>query len=330
MPAPSVSAPDSASSPPDRPGPADPVKPRPRWLRALGHDDPPTPITVDNRRYRRLRIYKHDAFAATGLYAAEDDPDQRIIAKFARRQSAFGIPMAWLGRWFHAREVQVYRRLADSPLIPQLLGPVQFDGRPWPHALARVYVAGHPLGHHERPADDYFPQLQQLLELFHARRVAVVDLNKRDNLLVAPDGRPHLMDFQISLTAPAKPGESLDEPWSWTWWSPLDFRRWLFGPAARADRYHLMKHWLRHRPDQLIEAQRDLDQYRPVGVRLFRKFVRPIHIARRKLLVALRVRTGKGAAETEIAPDVRPAAPAPPTTATLPLTAHAGPPPAKP
>ncbi|MEM1109878.1 MAG: hypothetical protein AAGH99_14430 [Planctomycetota bacterium] len=273
------------------------VRPRPAWLRALGHDDPPARFDAGGHTWERVHIYKHDAFAATALYARADDANRKAVGKFSRRQSAFGVPFAWLGKWFHEREQEVYRRLADDPNVPATLGDIVVNGRVWPSAGARLYVEGHPLAEGERPHDSFFPDLEKLLARFHARRVAVVDLHKRDNIIVGDDGQPHLIDFQISLAA-SRGGLRFFDPRSW--WLPS---------AVRADRYHLMKNWQRHRPDQLTPEQRDLDRYRPVSIRLWRKLIRPVHAARRRLFVALGFRTGKGDPETEVAPDVRPPAP---------------------
>ncbi len=255
---------------------------------------PPARFEADRQTWRRLHIYKHDAFAATALYLCADDATQKVVGKFSRRQPAFGVPFAWLGRWFHEREQAVYRRMQDVDGVPTTLGEIRVDGQPWPSAGARRYVEGHPLQAGERPGDDFFPTLEKLIAAFHDRGVAVVDLNKRDNVLVGDDGRPHLIDFQISLLA------------SRGWPRYIDPRAWWMPSAQRADRYHLMKNWRRHRPDQLTADQLNLDRYRPVSIRLWRKFIRPIHAARRKLFVALGVRTGKGDPATEVAPDVRP------------------------
>ncbi|MEM8739722.1 MAG: hypothetical protein AAGG38_14765, partial [Planctomycetota bacterium] len=258
--------------------------------------DPPARLHADGHAWQRREIYKHDAFAATALYARQDAPEHLAVAKFARLQPAFGVPFRWLGRWFHQREQRVYRRLAGTPGVPALLGPITVDHQPWPHAALRRYVPGRPLTLRDRPPDHYFPQLQALIGTFHQQRVAVVDLNKIDNLLIDPHGNPHLIDFQISL-APAQHPPIL---------RGLDPRAWLLPACRRADRYHLMKHWVRRRPDQLTPDQLDLDQYRPHTVRLWRKLIRPLHLARRKLFVALQIRTGRGDPDTEIAPDARP------------------------
>ena len=274
--------------------PAPGTRPRPPWLRALGAHDPPAAIEVDGQSFHRQRVFKHDAFAATALYAAADDPGRRVLGKFARRQPAFGVPLGWLGRWFCAREQRVFDRLADHPLVPSTLSPPRVDGRPWPAASARAFVEGKPLEPGDRPPDAFFSELEKLIEAFHARRVAVVDLHKRENILVGDDGRPHLMDFQISLAAPTHALRALDP------------RTWLYRSFARADRYHLMKQWIRHRPDQLTPQQQNLDRYRPIGVRAWRVFIAPVHIARRKLFLALKIRSGSGDAATELPPEAPP------------------------
>ncbi|MEO0514083.1 MAG: hypothetical protein AAF086_02160 [Planctomycetota bacterium] len=294
----------SDSPPPPTTDPAAPaVRPRPRWLRALGHDDPPARFEAKGKAWRRVHIYKHDAFAATALYVSTDDTPQKAVGKFSRRQSAFGVPFAWLGQRFHDREQEVYRRMQGQPGVPTTLGEVRVDGQVWPSAGVRFYVEGHPLEAGERPGDGFFPALEKLIKAFHDRGVAVVDLNKRDNILVGDDGQPHLIDFQISLFA--SPG--------WKAW--LDPRAWWLPSAKRADRYHLMKNWRRHRPDQLTADQLDLGRYRPISIRLWRKLIRPIHAGRRKLFVGLGIRTGKGDPATEVAPDVRPPSSADPSPA---------------
>lgn len=313
---------DSAPSPAEAPGkPRDAespaVRPRPAWLRALGRQDPPARFDTGGHVWRRVHIYKHDAFAATALYARADDPAVRAVGKFSRRQPAFGVPFAWLGRWFHEREQAVYQRMQDHPGVPATLGEIVVDGQAWPSAGARLYVEGHPLAEGERPHDAFFPALESLIRVFHERGVAIVDLHKRDNILVGDDGEPHLIDFQISLVSPTK----IKTRGVGRWLRRLDPRVWWMPSAQRADLYHLMKNWRRHRPDQLTAEQLDLGRYRPASIRVWRKLVWPIHAGRRRLFVALGFRTGKGAPETEVAPDVRAADVRPePSTSAPPLT----------
>ena len=117
----------------------------------------------------------------------------------------------------------------------------------------------------------------------HSRRVIYVDLHKRENIVVGLAGKPYLIDFQISLY--------------WPRWLP----RWsLFELLRRSDEYHLMKHWSRCRPDQSGVDDRAFERQRPWWIRVHRFFARPIRELRRKLLVALGVRSGNGRVESEL------------------------------
>src|SRR6478609_8251810 len=118
------------------------TRPRPNWLRALGRDDPPAQVEVGGNQYHLIEIYKHDSWAATARY---ENSTRSIVCKFNRRQSIFGVPMAWLGRRLAHRESRALRKLAGLPGIPVGLGSVSVDGLVQPNAVAREYVAGRPL-----------------------------------------------------------------------------------------------------------------------------------------------------------------------------------------
>jgi hypothetical protein len=70
----------------------------------------------------------------------------------------------------------------------------------------------------------------------------------------------------------------------------------------QSDRYHLMKHrtWRLHHDTFETEMQR----HRPWWIRLHRSIGVPLRTIRRRLLVGLKIRSGRGAAETEVAPEV--------------------------
>ncbi len=172
--------------------------------------------------------------------------------------------------------------------------------------MAREFVAGHPLGDREAVDDEFFGELTALLRAMHARRVVYVDLHKRENIIVTPAGKPCLIDFQISLY--------------WPRWLP----RWkLFEVFRRSDEYHLLKHWSRCRPDQLGPDQLAIRQHRPWWIRAHRLVAQPVRETRRKLLVAVGVRSGKGRVESELFAEHalradRPAAAVPPRTTSKP------------
>ena len=110
-----------------------------------------------------------------------------------------------------------------------------------------------------------------------------VDLHKRENILVNERGEPCLIDFQISV--------------AWPRWLPAGP---LFALLRRGDEYHLMKHWSRSRPDQCGFDEVALRNQIPWPIRAHRLVARPFRELRRRLLVKLGVRSGKGRVETEL------------------------------
>src|SRR5205085_3317670 len=139
------------------------------------------------------RVFKHDSWAATALYAG---PAGRVVCKFNRQQPAVVLPLRWLGRRLARREEAVLRRLGDLPNVPRWAGAVSADGRRLAHAVAHDFIPGHPLGERERVGDGFFGELADLLAAMHRCGVAYVDLHKRENVIVGDDGRPYLIDFQ--------------------------------------------------------------------------------------------------------------------------------------
>jgi hypothetical protein len=258
-----------------------PVKPRPSWLKALGNGAPPASIEIDGQPFHLLELFKHDSWAATMLYASPNGVSR--IVKLHRRSSLWGVPMAWLGRLAARHERTLLGALSDLPGIPALAGTVTIGGRVAPNGVAREFVAGHPLCDREAVGHEFFTELASLLRAMHARRVLYVDLHKRENIIVTPSGKPYLIDFQISLY--------------WPRWLP----RWkLFAVFRGSDEYHLLKHWSRCRPDQLGSDQLAIRQHRPWWIRAHRLVAQPVRETRRKLLVAVGVRSGKGRVESEL------------------------------
>ncbi len=255
-------------------------KPRPALFRALGKDDPPTRISVDGQDYQRLEILKHDSWAATAIYRNEA---HTIVCKFNRVQPILLFPIRWLGRLLAARESQHYQHLADLPNVPRGCGPVYADGQLLRNATAHEYVEGHPLRSGERVSDRFFPELIALFEEIHQRNMAYVDLHKRENILVGADGHPFLIDFQISMRVSSR-------------WNPVAC--WVLRQLQKADRYHLFKHQIRHRPD-LYGSSGHEEKHRPFWIRIHRYIGVPFRELRRRLLVLFGVRQAKGRATSE-------------------------------
>jgi hypothetical protein len=258
------------------------ARPRPPFLRALGNQDPPAAIRVAGEAFHRLEVFKHDSWAATAVYQGRS---RKVVCKFNRIAPLFGLPMSWVGRWLARREREVLEQLKDVSNVPRYAGEVWIDGRVAPNAIARSYIAGHPLERYERVEDDFFPALTRLLAVMHQRRMAYVDLHKRENVIVGDDGEPYLVDFQISLNLGPQ-------------------RRWAFAGhllqvAQEADRYHLLKHMSYNRPDQAGFSFSRMDQHRPWWIWAHRFVAIPPRVLRRVFLVLIGVRRGKGKPVTE-------------------------------
>jgi hypothetical protein len=156
-----------------------------------------------------------------------------------------------------------------------------------PYALARQYIAGHPLGSKEPVANDFFPRLARLLAELHDRQMAYVDMHKRENVIVGDDGQPYLIDFQVSHHLRTE----------------MPLVAWLARRVLRTlqatDDFHLGKLHARCRPDQ-VRAQRGVIRLMtPWWIKLHRLFAVPFRTLRRRLLVLHGVRSGMGMAQSE-------------------------------
>jgi hypothetical protein len=240
------------------------------WLFALGPQDPPERFSLHGEDFRRLTVFKHDFFAATTLY---EGAGAKVVLKIGRTYPLFGLPMEWIGRILCFHECRLFSLVRDIDGIPKL------TGRVGPTGLVHEFAEGRPLAKGDVVADDFFPRLESMLAAIHRRQAAYVDFEKRENILHGADGRPWLIDFQISWHVPDARGGRC--------WPA---RRWLAVLQA-ADRYHLLKHWRRLRPDQLDTRELDESHFAPTWIRWHRAIFRPLTMMRRRLLVRLGART---------------------------------------
>lgn len=235
-------------------------------MRALGRSPLPGSIELDGVRHRLVRTVKHDFFAATGFY--QNPRGGRVVLKISRTQDFAGFPLRWIGRWLCQREQRFYRKLQDLPNVPRLLGMVGETG------FVHEYVPGRPLSNDMPVPDGFFEELQDLLEELHRRNLAYIDTNKPENILVGEDGRPHLIDFQISWDLEELGDTRLN-------------RLWL-GHLQNSDRYHILKHKRRLRPDEMTAAEDRRVERKSVLVRLHRLITRPYFRFRRTMFQRLR------------------------------------------
>ena len=228
---------------------------------------PPRQVTA-GVTYALSRVFKHDFFAATCLYESADAAEApKIIVKFGRQQGFCGLPLAWLGEWSARHEESIYRALAGAAGVPRWMGCVECGG------YAIEFIDGRPLDHQPPPPKGFFDKLRDIFDALHARGVAYCDANKRSNILIDPQGRPWLIDYQLAFLGPRK----------WPW---------LVRPIVRAafeymcgkDIYHLYKHKRRIAPDELTSEEEAISRKRHGWHLVHRKFTKSYRAARRVFL----------------------------------------------
>jgi serine/threonine protein kinase len=173
-----------------------------------------------------------------------------------------------MGRWSCRRELRFYRALADVPNVPRVLGTIGDTG------FVHSFVPGRPLSRDLPVPDGFFRQLESLFDTVHERNIAYVDTNKPQNILIGPGGRPYLIDFQISW--------DLHVIGDW-WLSRLILRHF-----QSEDRYHLLKHRRRMRPDEMSPGELDRSRRKSILLRLHRVIFSPWFKLRRRTFKRLR------------------------------------------
>jgi hypothetical protein len=235
-------------------------------MRALGRRDLPAALSIDGRIYRHQKTVKHDFFAATGFY--DDGDGSRVVLKVGRVNDFFGFPCVAVGKWLCRREKRFYAALSDLPNVPPVLGQTG------PTGFVHRYVPGRPLGDGQPVPNGFFDQLLELLAEMHQREIAYVDTNKPQNILLGDDGRPHLIDFQISYDL-----HDFGNNW---------INRRILRRMQREDVYHVLKHKRRLRPDELTDEERAAAAKVSWAIRLHRLISAPYFKFRRRTFRRLR------------------------------------------
>lgn len=139
------------------------------------------------------------AFVATAQLKADDlgtiergwFGDREVV----RRRATRGL-LAPVAVWLLGREARALGQLCEAGA--PLEGVAELVLRTRRGELLRGWIDGSPLHQVERLPEDFFELLEALVRALHARGIAHNDLHKEPNVLVTPEGRPALVDFQLA------------------------------------------------------------------------------------------------------------------------------------
>jgi tRNA A-37 threonylcarbamoyl transferase component Bud32 len=140
-----------------------------------------------------VTVLKKGPWGKADILRFSYDGGEAILKDF----SAKSAPVRWLGRRQLRSERRALDRLAGVPGVPAVLGALP------PFGLFLQPMRGEAITRwRRRPRPEIAPMLERLdrlVGLIHARGVAHLDLRKRDNILVAADGTPSVIDFNASV-----------------------------------------------------------------------------------------------------------------------------------
>lgn len=157
---------------------------------------------------RCVRVLKRDVFGRVEQWSVPEGFVARRVAQ------AHGPPGAgFVARWLLARERRALEhwesRTGGAPGLPRLyrgaaaaeLAVQRGAGERAPRAhetLVREWIEGEPLPAAQALPRDWFARLEELVRALHESGLCHNDLHKEQNLIVARDGWPWLVDFQLA------------------------------------------------------------------------------------------------------------------------------------
>lgn len=227
---------------------------------ALGNKELPVSIEVEGESWEKVKTFKHDFFAATGLYRNESG--KTLVLKVFRQHSFFLLPYQLLSILERRHEEKIYMTLQDTGHVPRWIGRYGMTG------FMHEFVPGVHLNKGTVVKDDFFPELEKLLRTMHHRGLAYLDTNKPDNIIVGDDGKCYLIDFQITWRQPLFPFNLITWP--------------LFTIFKDSDLYHLRKHWRKIVPGSISDEE--FIRLRPWYIKIHRCIANPVRVLRRAYL----------------------------------------------
>jgi predicted Ser/Thr protein kinase len=144
-------------------------------------------------RETTVTILKRRGWAKADIKKLSLSGLQAILKDFADKN----LFVRWLGRLQMRREVRALERLEGIAGVPSFLG------RQAPCGILLEPMKGKPINQWRSEGPEHvvsmFRCLEELVAALHARGVAHLDLRKYDNILIADEGTPSIIDFNASV-----------------------------------------------------------------------------------------------------------------------------------
>ncbi len=207
------------------------------------------------------KLLKKDVFGRVSLIHSEAGP---LIRRDTRDAP---IALRWIARHLLAREARALAVLEELDGIPTLI-------RADRSTLERSYVDGAPM-QEGRPGNlDYFHAAARVVRRMHRLGIVHNDLAKEPNFLLTTDGKPAIVDFQLS------------------WFAPQ--RGFLFRILGREDIRHLLKHKRTYCPDHLTRREKMILDKPSLISKLWMMTGKPVYLFITRKILGWQDREGAG------------------------------------
>ena len=214
----------------------------------------------------KSKLLKKDIFGRVSLIHSEAGP---LIRRDTRDAP---VAVRWIARRLLAREACALAVLEELEGIPVLI-------RADESTLDRSYVDGVPMQEGRPGHIAYFHAAARVIRRMHRLGVVHNDLAKEPNFLLTADGRPAIIDFQLSWSARRR--------------GPL------FRILAREDIRHLLKHKRTYCPDRLTSREKTILDNPSMLSKLWLMTGKPIYLLITRKILGWQDREGAGDRKTE-------------------------------
>lgn len=208
----------------------------------------PAQMNIGGQNCRFEKILKEDFFSVNILYRSGEG--QHHVLKLSDFRFICGVLLRPFAALMSRHEYRIYQRVVGIEGIPALGS--RYGSRGYFHE----YVDGETLaewGRGKPLPDHFFDRLSVIIRQIHVRGIFYADLNKRGNIIVGKDNKPHLIDFQICMHFRRRYG-------ALGGWSER-----LFETLIREDIYHLYKLKRHFQPERLTPGESQLAQRSALG-----------------------------------------------------------------